>query len=65
MLLVVVLRIFGAKRPPETRRALGHGMREFKEAITGRDRTMIHPPPQPQTVQHPALAAKRTHTHPR
>ena len=64
MLLVVMLLIFGAKRLPETGRALGHGMREFKEAIIGTERTTIHPPPQPQTVEHPALAAKRRHTQP-
>jgi len=28
--------LFGAKRVPETGRALGQGMREFKDAITGR-----------------------------
>jgi sec-independent protein translocase protein TatA len=35
VLLVVLLLIFGPKRLPATGRALGHGMREFKEAITG------------------------------
>lgn len=35
ILLVVALLIFGAKRLPETGRALGRGMREFKDAITG------------------------------
>lgn len=36
ILLVVLLLIFGPKRLPQTGRALGQGMREFKEAITGR-----------------------------
>lgn len=35
ILLVVLLLLFGAKRIPETGRALGAGMREFKDAITG------------------------------
>jgi sec-independent protein translocase protein TatA len=35
ILLVVLLLIFGPKRLPATGRALGHGMREFKQAITG------------------------------
>ena len=36
IVLVLVLLIFGAKRLPETGRALGRGMREFKEAVAGR-----------------------------
>lgn len=36
ILLVVMLLIFGPKRLPETGRALGRSMHEFKEAITGR-----------------------------
>jgi len=36
ILLVILLLLFGAKRVPETGRALGQGMREFKDAITGR-----------------------------
>jgi sec-independent protein translocase protein TatA len=35
ILLVVLLLLFGAKRLPETGRALGQGMREFKDAIRG------------------------------
>ena len=35
--LVVVLLLFGASRVPEIRRSLGKGMREFKDAVTGRD----------------------------
>jgi sec-independent protein translocase protein TatA len=36
ILLVILLLLFGAKRVPETGRALGQGMREFKDAIAGR-----------------------------
>jgi sec-independent protein translocase protein TatA len=50
-LLVVLLLMFGAKRLPETGRALGRGIREFKEAITGRDT---------DTSQRQAVAAPTT-----
>jgi sec-independent protein translocase protein TatA len=35
--LVVVLLLFGASRVPEIGRSLGKGMREFKDAVTGRE----------------------------
>ena len=35
--LVVVLLLFGANRVPEIGRSVGQGMREFKDAVTGRD----------------------------
>jgi sec-independent protein translocase protein TatA len=34
--LVVVLLIFGPKRLPTLGRSLGHGIREFKDGITGK-----------------------------
>jgi sec-independent protein translocase protein TatA len=34
---VVILMLFGAKRLPEMGRALGSGMREFKDGVLGRD----------------------------
>lgn len=37
IVLVVVLLVFGAKRVPEMGRGLGHGMREFRDGITGRE----------------------------
>ncbi|HEX2495792.1 MAG TPA: twin-arginine translocase TatA/TatE family subunit [Gaiellaceae bacterium] len=40
--LVVVLLLFGAKRVPEIGRSVGRGMREFKDAVSGRD---DEPPP--------------------
>jgi sec-independent protein translocase protein TatA len=36
--LVVVLLIFGPKRLPLLGRQLGHGMREFKDGITGKSK---------------------------
>jgi sec-independent protein translocase protein TatA len=46
ILLVVLLLLFGAKRVPESGRALGQGMREFKDAITGTGEDH-----QPDTIQ--------------
>jgi sec-independent protein translocase protein TatA len=34
LMLIVLLLIFGSERLPQTGRALGRGIREFKEAIT-------------------------------
>jgi sec-independent protein translocase protein TatA len=36
IVLVIALLVFGPKRLPELGRSLGHGMREFKDSITGR-----------------------------
>ena len=36
--LVVVLLIFGPKRLPLLGKQLGHGMREFKDGITGKSK---------------------------
>ncbi len=35
ILLVIVLVIFGPKRPPDLGRSLGRGMREFKDSLSG------------------------------
>jgi sec-independent protein translocase protein TatA len=37
LLLVLALLLFGAKRLPEIGRSLGHGMREFKDSVSGHD----------------------------
>jgi sec-independent protein translocase protein TatA len=37
LLVLVILLVFGARRLPEIGRGLGKGMREFKDAITGKD----------------------------
>ena len=36
IILVIVLVLFGASRVPELGRSLGSGMRNFKDAVTGR-----------------------------
>jgi sec-independent protein translocase protein TatA len=35
LLLLIALLLFGGKRLPEIGKALGSGMREFKDAVTG------------------------------
>jgi sec-independent protein translocase protein TatA len=37
IILAVLLLLFGARRLPEMGRSLGRGMREFKDAVTGKD----------------------------
>jgi len=49
---VVVLMLFGAKRLPEMGRALGSGMREFKDGVLGREQSaspgsVLESPPAP------------------
>ncbi len=67
-ILVIVLIVLGPKRLPETARALGRGLRDFKNAISGDDAQQMHelqqheeiaapvPAPPPQTVVTPAPA---------
>jgi len=51
IVLLIVLVIFGPKRLPQLGRSLGSGMREFKDAVTGKnkdeDRAELEPPPAP------------------
>ena len=49
LLLVIALLLFGGKRLPEMGKALGHGMREFKDAVTG-----TSPPPSDAQPELPA-----------
>jgi sec-independent protein translocase protein TatA len=39
LLLLLALLLFGAKRLPEIGRSLGRGMREFKDSVTGTERS--------------------------
>ena len=50
IILVIALLLFGGKRLPEIGRSLGHGMREFKDAVTGSS-----PPPEQATELQPEL----------
>ena len=45
---IVVLLIFGPKRLPEMGRSMGHGLREFKDSISGdrkEEPDALAPPP--------------------
>jgi sec-independent protein translocase protein TatA len=37
VILLVALLFFGAKRLPETARAIGKGIREFRDALAGKN----------------------------
>jgi sec-independent protein translocase protein TatA len=62
-ILVLLLLVFGAKRLPEMGKSLGHGLRGFKESISGEDSTVhlteTHAPvrvdEQPQVVAEPVV----------
>jgi sec-independent protein translocase protein TatA len=51
IILVIVLIIFGPKRLPDLGRSLGHGMREFKDSVTGKDKDEL-PPSSAGTAEH-------------
>jgi sec-independent protein translocase protein TatA len=60
LILVVLLLLFGAKRLPEMGRSLGSGMREFKNAVTGKDepeQAELAPPPATPAQPEPEPAA--------
>jgi sec-independent protein translocase protein TatA len=61
LLLVIALLLFGGKRLPEMGKALGHGMREFKDAVTGNsppppDAQPELPPTEPTVTTTPTMA---------
>lgn len=37
IIMALLLLVFGARRLPEMGRSLGSGMREFKDAVTGKE----------------------------
>jgi sec-independent protein translocase protein TatA len=56
LLLLIALLLFGGKRLPEIGKALGSGMREFKDAVTGQssdatDEQPELPPAQPTATE--------------
>jgi sec-independent protein translocase protein TatA len=56
LLLLLALLLFGARRLPEIGRSLGRGMREFKDAVTGKDDDEPErelPPPPPEATPAP------------
>ena len=46
LLLLIALLLFGGKRLPEIGKSLGHGMREFKDAVTGNSEADQDTPPE-------------------
>lgn len=45
IVLIVLLLIFGPKRLPQTGRALGAGLREFRDALAGHHAQAVDLPP--------------------
>ena len=52
IVLLIVLVIFGPKRLPQLGRSLGSGMREFKDAVTGKNKD-----PEPDEIEAPPATA--------
>jgi sec-independent protein translocase protein TatA len=63
-LLILLLLVFGAKRLPEMGRSLGHGMRGFKDAISGEGSHASTEPAAGAVVQ-PTLVAQQPQQRPR
>ena len=61
-LLAIALLLFGGKRLPEIGKSLGHGMREFKDAVTGN--SPDDDPPQPELPPAEPTATPTTATPP-
>lgn len=59
LLLLLALLLFGARRLPEIGRSVGHGIREFKDSVTGKDEKPELEPPAP--AESTAPAATREH----
>jgi len=57
LLLLIALLLFGGKRLPEIGKSLGHGMREFKDAVTGNSSADDDPQPEHPPAGTPADAA--------
>ncbi len=49
-LLILLLLVFGAKRLPEMGKSLGHGMRGFKDALSGESHEQPTPVPAQPTL---------------
>ena len=64
LLLAIALLLFGGKRLPEVGKSLGHGMREFKDAVSGNsppdaDPQPELPPAEPAVTETTATPAER------
>ena len=52
LILIAALLLFGANRLPETARALGKGIREFRDAIAGKDEAKPNDTPSAASDSH-------------
>jgi sec-independent protein translocase protein TatA len=62
LLLGIALLLFGGKRLPEIGRSLGHGMREFKDAVTGNHPAEADPQPELPSAEPTATPTTATPT---
>ena len=62
LLLGIALLLFGGKRLPEIGKALGSGMREFKDAVTGHSSDAADDPPELPSAEPTATPTTATPT---
>lgn len=62
IVLVIVLIIMGPKRLPGVGKQLGSSMREFKDAITGRDKPDERPALRPGDAVEPSTPVAHEHS---
>ena len=62
LLLLIALLLFGGKRLPEIGKSLGHGMREFKDAVTGNNDHDADTPPELPAAEATATEPTATQT---
>jgi sec-independent protein translocase protein TatA len=62
LLLLIALLLFGGKRLPEIGKSLGHGMREFKDAVTGNSGADQDTPPELPAAEATATEPTATQT---
>jgi sec-independent protein translocase protein TatA len=55
---IVALLVLGPKRLPELARALGHGIREFRQAVSLESEQPLQPPAPSEPVVDPAEAVR-------
>lgn len=60
-LLILALLLFGAKRLPEIGRSLGSGMREFKDSVSGHDRSELPSGSHETTTTSPSRENEHVH----
>jgi sec-independent protein translocase protein TatA len=56
LFLLIALLLFGGRRLPEIGKSLGHGMREFKDAVTGNSPPDSEPQPELPPAEPTAVA---------